>query len=80
MKVSDAMTLIRTLKTERDNRMSLIQGNPYHADFQHHRDVIKELKNEIERIEELVYNMELEDSYDKKTLEFMNKYGEVENG
>lgn len=74
MKVSDAFKLISELKKCISTRQAIIKPSPYHADFETHRESIKNFKKEIERLEELVYNMELSDSYDKKTLEFLEGY------
>lgn len=74
MKVKDAFEIIDTLRAEKEGRQHIIVSNPYHADFAHQRQIILDIIKEIERIEELVHNMELEDSYDERTLKFLNKY------
>ena len=76
MKVKDAFKIIQDLKMDRDYRKTIIAENPYHADYAHHRQMIKKHKVEIERISELVYNMELQDSYDDRTLKFLGEYCE----
>ena len=77
MKVKDAFEIIATLKAEKEGRQHIIMGNPYHADFKHQRQIIINIIDEIYRINELVENMELEDSYDERTLNFLNKYEEA---
>ena len=77
MKVKQAFEIIATLKAEKEGRQHIVMGNPYHADFRHQRKIIIDIIDEIYRIEELIHNMELDDSYDAKTLSFLNKYSEV---
>ena len=78
MKVRDAFIIIRQLRINRDNYTSLIQDKPFHSDYKEHCLTVRKHDQEIARLEELVHNMELEDSYDEKTLRFLNKYEETE--
>ena len=74
MKVRDAMDLITMLKTEKASRQSYIVGNVYHAEYEDHLDSIRRLSADIQTLQELIYNMELEDSYNDGELEWLEKY------
>jgi hypothetical protein len=77
MKVKDAFTILDRLRHERNIRLGYLLSSSNRGDLNDHKRTYRALVSDIARIEELVYNMELEDSYDCKTLEFLNKYEEV---
>lgn len=66
MKVKDAFEKINQLKMDKIWYQCIIKSNPYHVDFTDIKAAIKRLDKEIDRLEELVYNMELDDSYEEK--------------
>ena len=78
MKVKDAQDLLTHLRSEKILRRARLERKPFSPDNDNDRLIYMHCKDEIERIEELIYNMELEDSYDSKTLEFLNKYENME--
>lgn len=78
MLVKDAMSIIRTLKDLIERHKGLVDGNPYHSFYADHVSAIKLMTGEVQRIEELVYNMELDDSHD--SYELIVKYKETLDG
>lgn len=76
MKIRDAMELLTIIKNDKIHIQGLVDGNPYHPDRKHYLELIQNYNREIYRVEELIYNCELEDSYDKETLEFLEKYND----
>jgi len=74
MNVKDAYELLKQLRVDREMRKSIISDQPYHSDYENQRKLIKSTLKDIERLEELIFGMELDDSYDEKTLNFLNKY------
>ena len=66
MKVKDVFEKIANLRMDKIWYQCIIKGNPYHVEFEDIRRAIKEIDREVVRLEELVYNMELDDSYEEK--------------
>ena len=65
MRVKDAFKKIQSLKQDKVWYQSVIQNNLYHVDSEPIMNAIKQLNKEIARLEELIYNQELDDSYDQ---------------
>lgn len=68
MTVGDAFDLIDKLRDEKVAHQNAIGDNIYHANYETHLFAIKKLNRKIEDLEELVYNQELDDSYDQNGL------------
>lgn len=60
MKVKDAFKKLEQLKMDKIWYQCIIEGNPYHVDFDDIRKAIKDINREVYRIEELIYNQELD--------------------
>lgn len=65
MTVKEAFEIVNTLKADLKLTIAFIGNNPYHGNYEEARRDIKILSKEIERLEELIYNQELDDSYDQ---------------
>ena len=65
MTVREAFEIINQLRFELEMYRTLIGQDPYHSDFDLARRKMKEIKKEIFRLEELIYNQELEDQVDE---------------
>ena len=79
MKIRDALLLIQTLRNDKKLIQALCHENPYGTEHTHYLGQIKAYNKEIYRIDELIQNCELDDSYSKDDLNFLEKY-EGENG
>lgn len=74
MKIREALELLTTIKNDKILIQGLVDENPYHSGREHYLEQIRAYNKEIYRIDELIQNCELDDSYDAETLNFLNKY------
>lgn len=74
MKIREALELIDILRNDKKLIQGLCDENPYSTEYTHYLEQIREYNKEIYRIDELIQNCELEDSYSKDDLNFLEKY------
>ena len=62
--VGDAFEMLKNLRTKKEITQNILKTNPYHSEFSSHLILVKKINKEIYRLEELVHNQELDDSYE----------------
>ena len=65
MKVKEAFEKLRVIREDIKLMEASIADNPFHSFFEDVRRQLKRLRKDAERLEELIYNQELDDSYDQ---------------
>ena len=70
MTVQDALDLIHALKKDCELIMNKLQRDPWSVNAESLTKTYRKSMKEIERLEELLYKTELDDSYDQNTGEY----------